>query len=339
MKKVTSRALPIALIAGIVLVGWWNLKGFRAPSDEAPLPSVTIGLISNNPNGLRNIEGFRAELARLGYEEGLNTTYIYSAEPTPKDDLEMSIRNMVMTGADLIFTAGTPTGVAAHRATQGSSVPVVFGVIANPLTAGVMTNLSVPGSNMTGVMLSQNQARRFELFADTLADPGRILVPYNPDDSAPVSAVAQLERIVSDLGVTLVHAHARTNEDVTRILATLSPDLDAIFMLPDSTVNRRMGDLVTAANARGLPISGPSFAQVEAGAFSSYGIIHAEVGAQAARMAQRILQGSDPATTPVQTADVYHVLNVAAADRIKLPLSEAILQTADKILRTDNLSR
>lgn len=338
MNKSLARALPLLLAAGLVLAGLWSF-GLLKPSPPAPAPvSATIGLISNNPNGLRNVLGFQEELTRLGYVEGETATYLFSGAPTPKANLEDVIRTMVTAGADLIFTAGTPTGVAAHKATQGSEVPVVFGVIANPIVAGVMTDLSAPGGNMTGVMLSQNQARRFELFLDTVKGASKVLVPYNPDDAAPVSAVAQLEQIAPDLGVMLVHAHARSNDDVTALLADMPEDIDAIFMLPDSTVNRRIKDLIAAANTRQLPVSGPSVAQVEAGAFSSYGIVHTEVGAQAARMAHRILQGEDPATTPVQTAEAYHVLNIAAADRINLPLSEEILQTADKIFRSDNLS-
>ena len=44
--------------------------------------TFTIGLVTNNPNGLRNVQGFRNELAELGYVEGENVTYIFSGHPT-----------------------------------------------------------------------------------------------------------------------------------------------------------------------------------------------------------------------------------------------------------------
>lgn len=295
----------------------------------------TIGMITNNPNGLRNVEGFRDGLRELGFGEADRVTYLYSGEPTRRNELGQTIEQMVAEGADLIFTAGTPTGVAAHQATRDSDVPVVFGVIADPIQAGVLTDLIRPGGNMTGVILSQNQARRLQLLQSLVPDAERILLPYNPDDPAPVSAVAQLEDTAEELGLTLVHAHATDEVEVAALLAGLPEDIDAIFMLPDSTVNRHVDDLMRVAVERRLPVSAPSTAQVEAGATMAYGIVHHEVGQQAARMAVRVMRGADPADTPVETANYYLTLNVSAAARIGLDLPEAILQQADLILRED----
>ncbi len=294
-----------------------------------------IGMISNNPNGLRNIDGFKEGLHELGIGEAEGAKFLFVGAPTPRDALEHTISQMVEDGADLIFTAGTPTGVAAHAVTRESGIPVVFGVIADPVSAGVMADLARPGGNMTGIMLSQNQARRLEILHNTVPGAQQILVPYNPEDPAPVSAAAQLEDAAKSMGLTLIHAHARNDEDVTKLLTTVSEEIDGIFMLPDSTVNRRVNDLMQVATERQIPVSGPSTAQVEAGAIMGYGIVHREVGLQAARIAARILRGADPANTPVETADYYLTINVEAAERIGLDLPETVLQQADVILRED----
>ena len=311
--------------------------GFAPDRPQTQSVAATIGLVSNNPNGLLNLRGFQAGLAALGYVEGENVTYLFSEKPTPSVELERAISQMLDDGAELIFTAGTPTGVAALKATRGSGVPVVFGVIADPVAAGVMTDLSRPGGNMTGVMLSENQARRLQLLRSIVPNATRILLAYNPEDPAPVSAAAQLQDAANAMGMTLVHAHARNDEEVTALLKSLPGEIDAIFMLPDSTVNRRIDDLIAVAVAHKLPVSGPSTAQVEAGALMSYGIVHHEVGVQASRIAARILRGGDPGTIPVETADFYLTINVAAAERIGLRLAESLLQQADFILRSDRL--
>lgn len=305
-------------------------------SDETRLEQrmLTVGLITNNPNGMRNVEGFRDEMTRLGYREGNDVRYLYSGKPTPRSELDTAIKQLVDAPADLIFTAGTPTGVAAHRVTRKTPVPVVFGVIADPVVAGVMTDLTRPGGNMTGVMLGQNQARRLEIFLEMVPAAKRILVPYNPADAAPRSALAQIAKALGPLGVELVTAEARSDDDVTRLLADF-PDVDAIFLVPDSTVNRRLDDLLELAEGRRLPVSGPSVAQVEAGALMTFGFIHREAGAQAARIANRILRGAEPSTTPVETAEVFLQINTASAARIDLEISDDLLQRADVILRED----
>lgn len=311
------------------------------PSQHSPgiEQKFRIGLITNNPNGLRNVRGFQEGLRSLGYVENENLSYRGGAEPVPKSELVAEIRAMVADKVDLIFTAGTPTGVAARQATAGTDIPVIFGVIADPVAAGVMDDVDRPGGNMTGVMLSSNQARRMELLHTFLPSVEKILVPYNPEDAAPLSALAQIEPVAQKLGLQLVHAQARDNESVTRMLDNFPTDIDAVFMLPDSTVNSRIRDLLTLSVARKLPVSGPSAAQVEAGALVSYGIIHHEVGLQAAKIADRVLRGANPGELPVETATFFLVLNQAAAERIGIKFDEAHLQQAERIIYEDQFGR
>ena len=337
MRDIPIKVSLTAIIGLVVLVGASLLLWPRAETDprlEDDWPIV--GMISNNPNGIRNILGFRSGLSNHGYKDGESVMLLFSGKPTASDQLEATVKEMVDEGADLIFTAGTPTGIAAYNVTRDAGVPVVFGVIADPVSAGVLTDLSRPGGNMTGVMLSENQARRLQLLHNLLPDVKRVLFPYNPEDAAPVSAVAQLEQPAREMGLTLVHALARNDQDVTEFFDEFPDDIDAVFMLPDSTFNRRQDELIALAVERGLPVSGPSTAQVEAGAVMSYGIVHHEVGIQAARIAAQILRGAEPGTIPVEIADYYLTFNVAAADRIGLSLSQSVLQQADVILREDD---
>jgi putative ABC transport system substrate-binding protein len=265
----------------------------------------TVGLVTNNPNGLKNVQGFRDGMTELGYIEGENITYIFSETPLKGDDLDTALENMVAENVDLIFTAGTPTGVAAHRITEGTGVPVVFGVIADPIDAGVMDDLTTPGGNMTGVKLSQNQDRRLELLVEVAPDIQRVFFPYNPDDAAPTSAMSQIVELAPELGIEVVEGFAHNDEEVIALLDNLPEDIDAIFMLPDSTINARVADLVAIAIERGLPVSAPSMTQVEDGVLMAYGIIHHEAGAQAASIANLILKGTDPGSISVQTAEYY----------------------------------
>lgn len=295
----------------------------------------TIGLVTNNPNGLRNVQGFRDGMAELGYVEGENVTYIFEGSPTSGDDLDAVLESMIEAEVDLIFTAGTPTGVAAHRATENTNIPVVFGVIADPITAGVMQDLTRPGGNMTGVRLSQDQGRRLELLLEMVPHAKCVFVPYNPEDAAPSSAVAQVNELAPDLGIKIVEAKARNDSKVTELLANVPEDIDAIFLVPDSMVNSRLDDVLAVAFDRKLPVSGPSTAQVEEGALTTYGFIHHQVGVQAARMAAQVLKGADPGELPVETAESFLAINLQAAEAIGLEIPYEILQRAEIIIRAD----
>ncbi|MDH3447894.1 MAG: ABC transporter substrate-binding protein [Gammaproteobacteria bacterium] len=294
-----------------------------------------VGLVTNNPNGMKNVEGFREAMTRIGYAEGRNIEYRYSGEPTQGQALDDTLRRLVEERVDLIFTAGSPTGVAAHRITQGTDIPVVFGVIADPIRAGVMTDLDRPGGNLTGVMLSPSHSRRLELLLEINPKIRRVYIPFNPEDSAPASAFGYLETAAVQLGIEIVAGRAVDQDEVSALFGSMPDDIDAIFLLPDSTVNRRQQDFIDLAIARKIAVSGPSIVQVEKGALISYGIVHKEAGAQAASTADQILRGAHPGDLPVQTAEFYLGINLRTAQAIDLDVPYDILQRAHTIVRAD----
>jgi putative ABC transport system substrate-binding protein len=286
---------------------------------------------------MRNVEGFRAGMEQLGYVEGVDVTYVFAGEPLTGDELDQALAAMVEAEVDLIFTAGTPTGVAAHRATAGSDIPVVFGVIADPLKAGVMEDLREPGGNMTGVKLGDDQSRRLQLLIQMAPAVKTILVPFNSDDSAALSAVQQIEAVAEPMGLELVLGEAATDEAVSALLAQFPAGVDAVFLVPDSVVNARLSDFAALAIERRLPVSGPSIAQVEGGALMSYGFVHHEAGAQAARIAHQVLQGVDPGSIPVENTESYLAINLVTAAAIGLSIDDGTLRQAAILLREDDL--
>lgn len=320
---------PIWLVAFVALVTV-SACGVRSSQSDT---SATVGLATSNTNGLRNVQGFKDGMAKLGYREGDNVTYLYAGEPRTGADLDRELEGFVAAGVDLVFTAGTPTGVAAHRIMDGGDIPVVFGVIADPLAAGVMEDLNHPGGNMTGVKLGHNQERRLQLLLEIAPDTERVFVPYNPDDAAASSAVDQIALVAGELGVELVLAEARTDAEVTKVLESVPEAIDAVFLVPDGTVNGRLADILDLATVLALPTSGPSTAQVEEGALTTYGFVHEEAGMQAARMADVVLRGTDPGDLPVEDTESFLAINLVTAEEIGLEVTDAILQQAEIIFR------
>lgn len=324
-----TTALLVLAFFGIAFI----ITGCDELNNDESQKLLQIGLITNNPNGMRNVQGFKDGMKALGHIEADNIHYLFADAPVQKANLEEAVKAMLEAGVDLIFTAGTPTGVVAHRVTAESKTPVVFGVIADPVAAGVMTDLNKPGGNMTGVKLSQNQERRLELLLEIAPSVRRIFIPYNPEDAAPASAVSQIDQIAAKLGVELIKNEARDDAGVTQILNNMPDEIDAIFLVPDSVVNRRLPDILAIALKRKIPVSGPSTAQVEEGALMTYGFVHHEVGVQAARIADQIIRGADPAELPVETAEFFLSINLITAGAIGMEISDTILQQANIIIR------
>jgi putative ABC transport system substrate-binding protein len=327
-----SRYVKLSLLIVVTLTSSFTLTSCLNNESEVD-HHFTIGLITNNPNGLKNITGFQDGMTDLGYIEGENVTYVFEGEPTGRDSIDAALQKMVESEVDLIFTAGTPTGIAAHRVTADTDTPVVFGVIANPLSAGIMEDLNRPNGNMTGVMLSQNQSRRLALLLEIAPEAKRIFVPFNPNNAAAVSALAQIQGEAINQGIEIVTSEAIDNDAMTLVINNIPNDIDAIFLLPDSVVNARLDDIMALAFERKLPVSGPCLPYVEGGALIAYGIIHYNVGAHATRIADQILKGAKPGELPVEIADYFLFINLKTASAINIEIPDTILQRAELIIR------
>jgi putative ABC transport system substrate-binding protein len=72
----------------------------------------------------------------------------------------------------------------------------------------------------------------------------------------------------------------------------------------------------------------------ERGALASYGINTYQIGRQAARLADKILNGTRPAEIPIETPRKLElVINVRVANEIGLTVPYELLREADAILR------
>ena len=331
MKFQPTRCLAALAIASLTIVSACG----SADTAEVDL-ALTVGIITNNPNGMRNVAGFIEGMAAHGYVDGDSVSYLFAGEPVDDQDLDDALAAMVDAEVDLIFTAGTPTGVAAYQATLGTDIPVVFGVIADPIRAGVMDDLTQPGGNLTGVKTHVDHGRRLQLLLEMTTDVDQVFVPYNPDDAAALGAAEQISNLAQGLGIELLLREARNHDQVVTALEDIPSSVDAIFLVPDSVVNAHLTEILAVATAAQLPTSGPSTAQVEEGALTAFGFVHHAAGVQAARIAHQVLKGTDPGTLPVENTESFLAINLVTAESIGLEIADRILRQAAVIVRGDD---
>lgn len=128
-------------------------------------------------NGL--LEEYRRGMRELGYIEGntVETEYLYADGHV--DRLPDLAAKLLERKVDLIVTAGTPSIIAAKRATD--KIPVVFAASSDPLNTGIVTSLARPGANLTGLslMASDLSAKRLELIHTLVPSVNNIAVLWD----------------------------------------------------------------------------------------------------------------------------------------------------------------
>jgi len=325
IKKLTRRNVYIALLCsilcGILLVACGN-----------PPPKVyTVGLINILPVLEETVQGFKSEMADLGYIEGENITYLGGA--ITLEELDSVLQDMVKADVDLILTTTTASTQAAQKATSGATIPVVFTPLADPVGAGIVESLRAPGGNSTGLTFSDQEAMRLELFMQIAPTMQRLYIPYNPGDPAPSRALAIIREVAPKLDVELILQEVHTADEAEAAVKSIPEDADGVFLLVDTLIGSYILDLTETAIEQRLPMASANADAIKQGALMGYGPRQEASGRQAARLADQILKGAKPSDLPVETAEVYLGINLQTAQAIGLEVPELILRRADTIIR------
>ena len=320
--------------------GWTLLVGFIVSSllltacgGPAKPETYTIGVINLAPTLEEAFTGFKQGMTELGYIEGENVTYIYAGPTGSIDKLDEVAQDLVKAQVDLIFSITTPATQAAQKATADNNIPVVFGVLTDPVGAGVVTSLTQPGGNITGVTFGPQEARRLEWLTRIAPSVKRVYIIYNPNDSSAKLALETATATAARLGLEIISREASSPDEVTAALTDFPENVDALYLLPDSQTEAQLADILAVADARHLPTSVANASAVEKGPLYSYAMKLDPTGRQAARLADQILKGIEPADLPVETTEFFLAINLKTAETIGLTLPDDILSQADTIYR------
>jgi len=93
--------------------------------------------------------GFRQGLSSIGFIEGRNVAIDYQYAENQNDRLMALTADLVRQPVAVIYAGDNITAVMVKAAT--TTIPVVFRIGGDPIQLGLVTSLSRPDGNMTGV--------------------------------------------------------------------------------------------------------------------------------------------------------------------------------------------
>lgn len=297
---------------------------------SARIGVVTIGVGASSPY----LEELRRGLREHGYFEGKNLVIEYRFAEGRLDKLPAMVAELLRLKVNLIVTEGTPTAVAAQRATR--TVPIVTAVVSDPVSAGLAASFARPGGNVTGLTLTgaERAAKQLQLLRETVPNVGTVAVIY--------AARANVEQDLKEARDT-----ARSLGLAVKFFEVRTPqDFEATF---DAVAAARPGAMITIGhgmllgNSRRiaefaakyeLPAVYPDREFVDAGGLMAYG---PDLGAnfrRAAGYVDRILKGAKPGDLPIEQPTKWGlVVNLRTANALGLRIPGAVLVRADEVIQ------
>ena len=192
---------------------------------QAQRPAIpVIGSSSASPQYYADrVRAFHRGLNEAGYVEGQNVAIEYRWAEDDNSRLPALAAQLVQRQVTVIAAAGaTPSALAAKSAT--STIPIVFGIGADPIEIGLIPSLNRPGGNLTGIttLALELGPKRLELLHEIVPAATHIAVLNDPTGLVNAEAVAREQTAARKLGLEFDVLHASSETDFERAFATLA---------------------------------------------------------------------------------------------------------------------
>ena len=279
------------------------------------------------------VEAFRKGLSEAGFVEGRNVAIEYRWADDQLDRLPGMAADLVRRRVAAIVTenASTPAAIAAT-----STIPIVFVSGSDPVEDGLVTNLSRPGRNVTGVSYNSAAltARRLELLHELVPKGVIIAALMDPGSRRRDAELQSVEVEARALGRQIVVETAGTESEIDAAFAAIvQAGAGALFIGPSPLYNSRRRQLAVMAARHGLPSSSSLREFVLAGGLISYGVRYNVGWPILGGYAGRILKGEKPADLPVELPTKYElVINLATAKALRVDVPPSLLAIADEVI-------
>jgi len=329
MKRHASRIL-LAIAAGMLLM----------PLDALAQTSAKvyrIGILDMAPPDLRspNQMAFYEELRQRGYAEGQNLVVERRNAAGQPDQLPALARELAALRPDLIVASGPQPNRAVKDAT--STIPIVMYAVADPVQAGLVTNLARPGGNLTGVATvvpGGIMAKSLDLLHQIAPRATRIGMLVNPTNAMHRILVPQeIPDAARQLGVEVHIVEARTADEIEpAINAAVSKRAEALFIHGDPVFNSPAERLPQIVARTGLPAIYFLRTQAQAGGLMSFGPDFLALSRRAASYVDRILKGAKPGDLAIeQPTKIDLVINLKTAKALGLTIPQSLRVQAELI--------
>jgi putative ABC transport system substrate-binding protein len=272
-------------------------------------------------------------MGKLGYVQGKNLVIEYRSAESNVELLPEAAADLVDQKPALIFAAGAPAALAAKEATR--TIPIVM-FAADPVANGLVASLAKPGGNVTGLSFLQIRLspKRLELVKEAFPKASRVAVLWTRTHPAHAEELKTVGARAKELSLTLQPFDVTHVADLEQAFARMNASRpDAILVLFDyrTLIYRELIADFAATNR--LPTMFGSPESVETGGLMSYGPGLAELFARAATFVDRILNGADPATLPVEQPTRFElVINRKTARSLRLRIPEPLLLRANVLI-------
>jgi putative ABC transport system substrate-binding protein len=323
----------ITLLGGAAAA--WPLAARAQQPERMRRVGVLAAYAENDPEAQARINAFRRALQELGWTEGHNVRMDYRWGTGDPDRARTFTKELLSLAPDVIVAHGTPALTALHRATR--TIPVVFVSVIDPVGAGYVQSLALPGGNITGFSTFEPEigGKWLELLKEIAPGLRRVAGILDPGFKGFAGVWSAIENMAPRFGlqVTSLLFHEPADDLESAVANFGQQPAGGLIVLPTAINAVQRNRIFSVAARNRLPAIYAFRFYATDGGLMSYGIDTVDLFRRSASYVDRILKGEKPADLPVQAPTKFEmVINLKTAGALGLDVPPMLLARADEVI-------
>ena len=304
-----------------------------ARAEQAPTPVIGFLRPTRAEDAGHLVAAVRQGLRESGYQSDKVAIELRWADGQPERLPKLAAELVALQVTAIV---GSVEAALALKAAT-TSIPIIFVTGADPVEAGLVSSISRPGGNITGVSFFDIPVtgKRLALLRELVPKADSIAILQDPSFSQYQTATHEIEAAARAMGQKIVTINARSEQEINAAFSTMvRSGAGALLVGAGPFLSSRRNQVIGLAALNAIPASYFDRGFVDAGGLISYGASQTDAYRRAGIYVSRILKGEKPGDLPVELPTQYElVINLKTAKALGLTVPPALIARADDVIQ------
>lgn len=242
-----------------------------------------------------------------------------------------SIRKAVGVGADLIITYGAPVTLVAQKEVHG--VPLLFADVYDPVSLGIVKDLAVTGSDISGVSGNTPLDTLVKVMAQ-IRPTKKIGVLYTASEQGSALQYRKIDELGGKFGYTVAKGDVKAAGDIQKTIEALAASVDCLYISESVVISQNLKTIIATAEQKGIPVISQIPGLGDIGALVTLETDPVEQGQLLGVHAIQVLNGQKVFTLPVRSPKrIALVINLQAAGKLGIKVPFEALSSATRVIK------